>query len=109
MRWFGKQSYGKFEKMGGSWSKTKKAQADKPGSVGCWSELPQQRLIIYLEQESPLASNDLPTGIERAARVQLPEPASLFGLSAHKVYRASPVASRAVGSYPTFSPFPVEG
>ena len=58
------------DNLGESCLKTKKAQADKPGSVGCWRELLQQRLIIYLEQESPLASNDLPTGIERAARTQ---------------------------------------
>jgi len=30
----------------------------------------------------------------------------LFGLSAHKVCPAPPVARRAVGSYPTISPLP---
>src|SRR5882724_708393 len=32
----------------------------------------------------------------------------LFGLAPRGVFRASPVARRAVGSYPTFSPLPTE-
>jgi hypothetical protein len=34
------------------------------------------------------------------------DPASLFGLAPHGVYRAPPVARRAVGFYPAFSPLP---
>jgi len=34
------------------------------------------------------------------------DPASLFGLAPHGVYRAPEVARRAVGSYPAFSPLP---
>ena len=34
------------------------------------------------------------------------DPASLFGLAPHGVYRAPEVAPRAVGFYPAFSPLP---
>ena len=34
------------------------------------------------------------------------DPASLFGLAPHGVYRAPEVALRAVGFYPAFSPLP---
>ena len=34
------------------------------------------------------------------------DPASLFGLAPHGVYRAPQVAPRAVGFYPAFSPLP---
>ena len=34
------------------------------------------------------------------------DPASLFGLAPHGVYRAPEVALRAVGFYPAFSPVP---
>ena len=44
-----------------------------------------------------------PPGIERAALT-----AGIFGLATHKVYPPDMSPCRTVGSYPTFSPLPVE-
>ena len=59
-----------------------------------WATIPLGRL-------SPAASSNLPG--DNAGRAN----ASLFGLAPSGVYRATPVASRAVRSYRTLSPLPV--
>lgn len=67
-------------------------------------------LIIYLGRQSLAASIDLPIlpfkcAKRRRATYDLKqEEQYLFGLSTPKVNPAFAVASKAVGSYPTFSP-----
>ena len=58
------------------------------------------RAVIPLGAALPRRSSSLPGS--NASRVGAP----LFGLAPDGVYRASPVASPAVGSYPTVSPLP---
>jgi hypothetical protein len=75
-----------------------------------WKSLPISRVLSYtpkacravihlgvslLTRSSSLPGNDASSII-----------ASLFGLAPDGVYRARPVASAAVGSYPTVSPLP---
>ena len=59
------------------------------------------RTVIHLRCPSPDTCSDLPGSY--ADRIKRP----LFGLASGGVYRAAPVASRAVRSYRTFSPLPV--
>ena len=71
--------------------------ADKPGSVG---HPAGYRATIPLGDPLPSRSSSLPgSGTSHAV-------APLFGLAPDGVYRATAVASRAVGSYPTLSPLP---
>ena len=57
--------------------------------------------VIYLGQQSPATSCDLP-----AAQSARAEPCRLFGLAPTGGCRATIVTNRAVGSYPTISPLP---
>ncbi len=59
------------------------------------------RTVVHLRCPSPDTCSDLPGSY--ADRIKRP----LFGLASGGVYRAAPVASRAVRSYRTFSPLPV--
>jgi len=77
--------------------KEKGKSADKPGSV---KRLWGRRAVIHLGAALPWRSSSLPgSGASHAM-------ASLFGLAPDGVCRAGPVASPAVGSYPTISPLP---
>jgi len=60
-----------------------------------------EQMVISLERLSPAASCGLPAA--RATRVRS---RCLFGLAPTGGCRATPVARRAVGSYPTVSPLP---
>ena len=75
----------------------------KPGSV----PMAARSFGVY-----HLSSSNLTDGVhqptlrvERAALSACAYP-GIFGLSARKVYPALFIAKQAVGSYPTFSPFP---
>ncbi len=61
---------------------------------------------IHLGRMSPCASRNLPGRWAGNSPRGFPLAPSLFGLAPGGVYRAAPVASRAVGSYPTLSPLP---
>jgi len=68
-------------------------------------------MIIPLGPESLRDSSSLPEGHSSSLlRVNLhtgwASPPLLFGLAPRGVFRAPDVATRAVGSYPTFSPLP---
>jgi hypothetical protein len=72
-------------------------------------------MVIHLTPESLPAcgafssrarATDTRDGPRTFVRDRAGDPASLFGLAPHGVYRAPPVARRAVGSYPAFSPLP---
>jgi hypothetical protein len=92
----------------------------KPDSVAPdWSEL----TIIPLGRNSHYGSSSLPEGcshsrlaplLRKRCKIVLASLTSragsplLFGLAPRGVFRASPVARRAVGSYPTFSPLPAK-
>ena len=80
-------------------------QVCKPGSVLRFLEV----LAIYLDLDSHQDSIDLPTPEsspeEKESNEQL-FARGLFDLSTHKVCRAPFITVGAVGSYPTFSPFP---
>ncbi len=75
--------------------------ADKPGSVGCILTGSTHRAVIPLGVTLPQRSSSLPGSNADHAN------APLFGLAPDGVYRAGPVTSPAVGSYPTVSPLPV--
>jgi len=80
-------------------------QVCKPGSVPWFL----RALVIYLDLDSHQDSIDLPTPEsspkEKESNEQL-FARGLFDLSTHKVCHASFITVGAVGSYPTFSPFP---
>ena len=62
---------------------------------------------IHLGRMLPSASRNPPGRLARKLTAELsPGTPSLFGLAPGGVYRAAPVTSRAVGSYPTLSPLP---
>ena len=67
-------------------------------------------MIISLGFELPRTSSDLPEDLGRASRSptlrRKPTDVFLFGLASGDAYRASDVATTAVGSYPTVSPLP---
>jgi len=58
--------------------------------------------VIYLDLMSPLSSSGLPSDMGRAALHSV----GLHDLTTPKTY-GSRVATRPVGSYPTFSPLPL--
>src|SRR6267378_3710647 len=60
-------------------------------------------MVISLGWLSPATSRGLP-----AARTTRAGSRCLLGLAPTGGYRAAPVARRAVGSYPTFSPLPLD-
>src|ERR1044071_6600593 len=60
-------------------------------------------MVISLGWLSPATSRGLP-----AARTTRAGSRCLLGLAPTGGYRATPVARRAVGSYPTFSPLPLD-
>ena len=70
----------------------------------------QAGMIISLGSELPRTSSDLPEDLGRASRSptlrRKPTDVFLFGLASGDAYRASDVATTAVGSYPTVSPLP---
>jgi len=61
---------------------------------------------IHLGRMLPCVSRNLPERWAGNSPRRFPLAPSLFGLAPGGVYRAAPVASRAVGSYPTLSPLP---
>src|SRR5690349_9677000 len=61
---------------------------------------------IHLGRMLPCASRNLPGRWAGNSPQGFPLAPPLFGLAPGGVYRAAPVASRAVGSYPTLSPLP---
>ena len=61
---------------------------------------------IHLGRVSPRASCNLPGRRAGNCPEGCPSMPPLFGLAPGVVYRAAPVARRAVGSYPTLSPLP---
>ncbi len=67
-------------------------------------------MIISLGSELPRTSSDLPEDLGRASRSptfrRKPTDVFLFGLASGDAYRASDVATTAVGSYPAVSPLP---
>ena len=67
-------------------------------------------MIISLGFELPRTSSDLPEDLGRASRSptlrRKPTDVFLFGLASGDAYRASDVATTAVGSYPAVSPLP---
>ena len=67
-------------------------------------------MIIPLGPGSLRDSSSLPEGrsssLFRALHTGWASPPLLFGLAPRGVFRAPDVATRAVGSYPTFSPLP---
>jgi hypothetical protein len=67
-------------------------------------------LVIYLDLDLHQDSIDLPTSEffskEKISNEQL-FARGLFDLSTHKVCHALFITAEAVGSYPTFSPFPL--
>ena len=71
---------------------------------------PRRGVIISLGFKSPRTSSDLPEDLGRASRSpafrRKPADVFLFGLASGDAYRASDVATTAVGSYPTVSPLP---
>jgi hypothetical protein len=80
-------------------------QACKPGSVS-----PTSRGAYHLS--CPLVAQRIeqptqPRWIAEAICGRAALDRGLFGLSTRKVFRASNVTIRAVGSYPAFSPFPL--
>ena len=87
-------------------------KTDKPDSVppGMCS---LTGVIISLGFELPRTSSDLPEDLGRASRSSAfrrkPADVFLFGLASGDAYRASDVATTAVGSYPTVSPLPDPG
>lgn len=90
-------------------------QVCKPGSVTrCVSNESKEllALAIYLDLGSHQDSIDLPTpeflSEERISNEQL-FARGLFDLSTHKVCHALSITAEAVGSYSTFSPFPLKG
>src|SRR5438445_621700 len=60
-------------------------------------------MVISLGQLSPATSRGLP-----AAQATRAGSRCLLGLAPTGGYRATPVTRRAVGSYPTFSPLPLD-
>src|SRR5271154_7637219 len=67
--------------------------------------------ISGADRSAPAASldahaTDTRDGPRSFLRDRAGDPASLFGLAPHGVYRAPEVAPRAVGFYPAFSPLP---
>lgn len=70
----------------------------------------QTGVIISLGFELPRTSSDLPEDLGRASRSpafqRKPTGVFLFGLASGDAYRASDVATTAVGSYPAVSPLP---
>ena len=80
--------------------------ACKPGSV--WPRRPKASRrgdhSSWTDVAARLMQPTRTTGPETARRLPFASP--LFGLAPGGVYRAAPVASRAVGSYPTLSPLP---
>lgn len=67
--------------------------------------------ISAADRSAPAASRDAHAtdtrdGPRGFPRDRAGDPASLFGLAPHGVYRAPEVAPRAVGFYPAFSPLP---
>ena len=90
-------------------------QVCKPGSVAMLSSNESNAAIalaIYLDLGSHQDSIDLPTSEflseEKKSNEQL-FARGLFDLSTHKVCHALFITAEAVGSYPTFSPFPLVG
>ena len=84
---------------------TQTVQVYKPDSVSR-KQVPGLLSFIWdCRHRQPLST--YPHWLPRRYRDEQPHFQCLFGLSAHKVYPAPSVASRAVGSYPTFSPLPV--
>ena len=90
-------------------------QVCKPGSVTRSASNESNvglALAIYLDLGSHQDSIDLPTSEflseEKKSNEQL-FARGLFDLSTHKVCPALPITAEAVGSYPTFSPFPLVG
>ena len=90
-------------------------QVCKPGSVAMLSSNESNAAIalaIYLDLGSHQDSIDLPTSEflseEKKSNEQL-FARGLFDLSTHKVCPALRITVEAVGSYPTFSPFPPVG
>ena len=88
-------------------------QVCKPGSVtraGSNESNLILALVIYLDLDSHQDSIDLPTpeflSEERISNEQL-FARGLFDLSTHKVCHALSITAEAVGSYSTFSPFPL--
>ena len=89
-------------------SRQKCQPACKPGSVWPSRLAARERgghsswahVAMRLTQPTRTAGRKQPRG--------LPLVPSLFGLAPGGVYRAAPVASRAVGSYPTLSPLPAD-
>ncbi len=88
-------------------------QVCKPGSVAMLSSNESNAAIalaIYLDLGSHQDSIDLPTSEslseEKKSNEQL-FARGLFDLSTHKVCPALHITVEAVGSYPTFSPFPL--
>src|SRR4051812_25410751 len=91
---------------------------DKPDSVPL--TLPRAVMIISLpatfawcgaagscEHAGATNTRELPAPLARRRAGQAAS--SLFCLAPHGVFRASPVARRAVGFYPAFSPLPSRG
>ena len=78
--------------------------ADKPDSV------PDERVApIHLGRSLPAGSSSLPGSSSHVRNRGWHPSAPLFGLAPHGVCRAPTVTGRAVGSYPTVSPFPDGG
>ncbi len=89
-------------------------QVCKPGSVAKPSSNESNAAIalaIYLDLGSHQDSIDLPTSEffseEKISNEQL-FARGLFDLSTHKVCHALSITAEAVGSYSTFSPFPLD-
>ena len=75
----------------------------KPGSV----PIAARSFGVYHLSSTALAhSVNRPTLRDRRAACSACAGPGIFGLSARKVYPALLIAKQAVGSYPTFSPFP---
>src|SRR5262245_17320037 len=66
-------------------------------------------MVICLGRPSPAASSSLPAAVAGCPASAWVTPHRLFGLAPTGGYRAGPVTSAAVGSYPTFSPLPLSG
>ena len=75
----------------------------KPGSV----PIAARSFGVYHLSSTALArSVNRPTLRDRRAACSACAGPGIFGLSARKVYPALFITKQAVGSYPTFSPFP---
>jgi hypothetical protein len=74
----------------------------------------KQEMVICLGRPSPAISSSLPAAfpyirLECSGLSVWVTPRRLFGLAPAGGYRATTVASGAVGSYPTVSPLPLSG